>query len=120
MSWQEATEWERNWWGNCANTLGEEMKQLLYAEKMGLKMFHDGKSPFNIDMKGASVIDIGGGPCSLLLKCHNVRGTVVDPCNYPKWVYLRYDKARIQVVINKAEEYHGGAVDEIWIYNCLQ
>ena len=25
--WKKAAEWEREWWGNCVNTLGEEMKQ---------------------------------------------------------------------------------------------
>ena len=35
--WGEATVWEKNWWGNCCNTFGEEFKQLAYADKMGLK-----------------------------------------------------------------------------------
>jgi len=69
--WQQAQEWEFGWWGNCVNTYGEETKQLLYAARMGLTAFHDGKSPFNFDLGGASVLDIGGGPSSLLLKCTN-------------------------------------------------
>ncbi|MHC4464472.1 MAG: hypothetical protein ACYS30_24030, partial [Planctomycetota bacterium] len=60
MPWSEVQEWETSWWGKCINTYGEETKQLLYADRMGLQMFHDGKSPFNIDVKGANVLDIGG------------------------------------------------------------
>ena len=118
--WAKATEWERQWWAHCANTFGEEFKQLLYARKMGLKTFHDGKSPFNFDLEGKSVVDIGGGPCSLLLKCRNVRGVVVDPCRYPAWVYGRYIEAGIKINSIPAEQLEIQGIDEAWIYNCLQ
>lgn len=114
------TDWERDWWGTCQNTYGEEFKQLLYAEKMRLAFHHNGKSPFNIDMQGKSVLDIGGGPCSLLLKCVNVRGKVVDPCDYPPWVYDRYKLAGIEVARKGGEEIDETGFDEAWIYNCLQ
>ena len=78
--WQEAQRWELGWWGDCTNTYGEEEKQLLYASRMGLKSFHNGKSPYNFDLDGMSILDIGGGPVSLLLKCINFRkAKVVDP-----------------------------------------
>jgi hypothetical protein len=124
QTWAEATEWERDWHGNCVNSLGEEYKQIAYAKRMGLKPFHNGKSPFNFDLKGASVLDIGGGPYSLLLKCENFRhAVVVDPCRYPEWVYRRYDAAHIECGQFKGEELlekFVGVFDEIWIYNCLQ
>jgi hypothetical protein len=122
MSWERDNEWERYWWGNCSNTYGEEMKQLLYANRMGLKTFHDGKSPFNFDMQGQSIVDIGGGPVSLLLKCCGLsRGVVVDPCDYPDWVAKRYMQANIQVIKEKAEAWEPDAVyDEAWVYNVLQ
>lgn len=121
--WDEATTWEAGWWGNCCNTFGEEYKQLAYAKRMGLKTFHNGKSPFNFDMQGKSVIDIGGGPCSLLLKCVNVKGLVIDPCEYPEWIKKRYEVAKIAYFKIKGEElsdFPNTAVDEAWIYNCLQ
>jgi len=34
MSWQKAQRWEKDWWGNCTNTFGEETKQLLYANRI--------------------------------------------------------------------------------------
>lgn len=112
--------WEQEWWGTCQNTYGEETKQLLYAEKMGLEFFHDGKSPYNIDMKGASVLDVGGGPASLLLKCVNVEGKVVDPLNMPFWVCQRYVLANITWEAIPAEDMNESGWDEVWIYNVLQ
>jgi hypothetical protein len=125
QTWAEATKWEADWHGNCVNSLGEEYKQIAYAKRMGLKPFHNGKSPFNFNLKGASVLDIGGGPYSLLLKCDNVGvAVVVDPCDYPEWVRMRYNAAHINVIKIKAEDilssFPDFKFDEVWIYNCLQ
>jgi 2-polyprenyl-3-methyl-5-hydroxy-6-metoxy-1,4-benzoquinol methylase len=120
--WSEAQEWESDWWGTCQNTYGEEEKQIVYARKMGLPFYHDGRSPYNIDMDGKSVIDIGGGPVSLLLKCTGlVRATVVDPLEVPHWVALRYEEAGIMFEQKPAEQIKDKrSYDEAWIYNCLQ
>lgn len=119
--WDEAQDWESGWWGNCANTYGEEEKQLVYARRMGLRFFHNQKSPYNIDMKGRSVVDIGGGPSSLLLKCVRLDDAmVIDPCPFPEWVEDRYTSAGIRYVIKKGEELGSHFWDEAWIYNCLQ
>src|ERR1035438_2170242 len=119
--WGEATVWEKNWWGNCCNTFGEEFKQLAYADKMGLKSYHNGKSPFNFNLQGKTVLDIGGGPCSLLLKCINVSGTVADPCDYPQWTIDRYNTAGIASIKIKGEDLSSTATyDEVWLYNVLQ
>lgn len=145
--WQEAQKWEADWWGNCVNTYGEETKQMTYASRMGLTefMFHDGKSPYNFDLKGRSVIDIGGGPCSLLLKCVNVEGVVYDPLEVPVWILHRYMAAHISLIQCPGEALTSllsvddlldapesdypyledvidkvGRVDEAWLYNTLQ
>ena len=126
MTWNEAQAWENDWHGSCINTYGEEEKQLVYAKKMGMHMFHNGKSPYNIDMQGKSVIDIGGGPASLLLKCINLgAATVVDPLIVPQWVLDRYAIADIVHMNMPAEDMHGDlqyqeTYDESWLYNCLQ
>jgi hypothetical protein len=111
---------DKGWWGDCTNTLGEEVKQVLYAEKMGLVRTETHKSPFVFDMHGASVIDIGGGPVSLLLKCINVSGVVVDPGNYPNWIYDRYKEANIRYVVEVGENLNIIGHDEAWVYNSLQ
>lgn len=122
---KDENEWERNWWGDCRNTMGEELKQLVYARHMGLQQTSDDKSPAWFDMQGKSVIDIGGGPVSLLLKCKNLgkHSSVVDPTSYPKWVYDRYAEVGIKVYMQKGEAaitYKSNEFDEVWIYNCLQ
>jgi hypothetical protein len=117
-----AQDWERDWWGNCANTYGEEAKQIAYARRMGLDAIYVGGHWPSYDIGGRSVIDIGGGPVSMLLKCVN-RGdcTVVDPCGYPQWVADRYSHVGIRYEKVEAEEFHDGDTrDEAWLYNVLQ
>jgi hypothetical protein len=112
--------WESSWWGNCVNTFGDEVKQIFFAEKMGLVRTETEKSPFVFDMRGASVIDINGGPVSLLLKCINVSGVVVDPGVFPDWVHDRYKSAGIRHVVEIAENITVVGHDEAWLYNSLQ
>lgn len=118
-SWDKTQPMERRWWGNCVNTYDEEGKQQVYATKMGIRRFHcNGRYQFPMD--GKSVVDIGGGPVSMLLKCTNVRGTVVDPFAYPAWVKARYLTAGIQLLNVKAEDLRETGWDEAWVYNLLE
>lgn len=123
-NWQEATEWEKNWWEDCCNTYGEECKQLEYIRKMGLNFVNEQYTRYRIDGEGKNIIDIGGGPVSILLKCFNIKGTILDPCNYPEWVYSRYRIARIDIRVMKGElmgsTFKEKEFDEAWIYNVLQ
>jgi len=77
------------------------------------------------DLQGKSVLDVGGGPVSLLLKCINLgRGVVVDPCKFPPWTRGRYAGSGINLMRVKAEGLSSGVsdgpFDEVWIYNVLQ
>jgi len=127
-NWQKASDWEREWWGNCVNTLGEETKQLLYAQKMGLITAPTIKTPYRFEIGNISVLDIGGGPVSLLLKCQehlpkspNRRWIVIDPIDFPEWVKKRYEIAGIEFYNHKGEELESLKLtfDEVWIYNVL-
>jgi hypothetical protein len=124
MAWTTEQEWERKWHGNCVNSFGEETKQFVYAKKMGLPLVRDDKSPFNFDVHGASIMDMGAGPYSMLLKTLNYSAAlVIDPCVYPDWVYARYDAAFIKHIIAAGEDIKPeeiGVFDECWIYNVLQ
>jgi hypothetical protein len=117
-----AQEWEQSWWESCTLTFGEEAKQITYAHRMGLvNEPRLGKWPV-YDLHGRSVIDLGGGPVSMLLKCVN-RGSsiVVDPCPYPDWVGARYAHVGIDVWYLPAEDYRSALFfDEAWCYNVLQ
>lgn len=125
MPWDDDQQWESEWWGNCVNTYAEETKQLTYAEKMGLEAYYDeGKFPV-YDLKEKKILDIGGGPVSILLKCVNFkRAVIVDPCNYPDWVKTRYDISNIEYLKLEGEDLTEkkwkNAFDEVWIYNVLQ
>lgn len=119
--WKKHQKWEQSWHGDCVNSFWEETKQIVYAKRMGLVPYSDrGKYPvFNLE--GKSVLDIGSGPYSLLLKCVNFsKAYAVDPCDYPKWTKERYEIKGIEFVQKKGEEIEGYEVDEVWIYNCLQ
>ena len=121
-TWNEDQEWEKEWHGDCANSLNEELKQLAYAKRMGLVFTRDSKTPYNLDMRGKSVLDIGGGPYSLLLKAIDFsRAVVADPCPYPEWVYRRYSALWISTLNSPGEDLEMDDVfDEVWIYNVLQ
>lgn len=121
-AWSEHQGFESEWWGSCANSYGEETKQLVYARHMGIEPINTGGPGPVYDLKGKSILDIGGGPCSLLLKCVNGGLTVVvDPCEYPDWVYDRYEAHGVEVCVQPAEEFYDPAgFDEVWIYNVLQ
>ena len=120
----EHQEFEKTWWGNCANTFSEEARQITYAQCMGLVNTPDqetGRWP-QYNLHGKSILDIGGGPCSLLLKCinGNVRA-VVDPCEYPEWTRRRYASAGITLFMERGESFQTKEkFDEEWIYNVLQ
>jgi 2-polyprenyl-3-methyl-5-hydroxy-6-metoxy-1,4-benzoquinol methylase len=110
-------EFEAQWWGNCCNTYGEESKQMVYANRMGLKFEND-----HINVRGKKILDIGGGPVSLLLKTWDLgAGKVVDPSRYPEWTLERYKCKGINVDVANAESITDiEEWDEVWIYNVLQ
>jgi len=123
MSWKDDQKFEKDWHNNCVNSYWEETKQMHYARYMGLVAYQtpDEKYP-TYDLKGKSVLDIGGGAYSLLLKCVNLgkNSMVVDPLRYPSWTYARYDAAGIGYATIKGEDIELKGFDEVWIYNCLQ
>lgn len=109
-------EFEKSYWGDCTNTFDEERKQYVYARYMGLKQTH-----FSFDVENKTILDVGGGPSSLLLKTTNLReGRVIDPIKYPDWTIQRYRIKNISVNNIEAEFMREFNWDEVWMYNCLQ
>jgi hypothetical protein len=112
---------ESQYWGDCCNTFDEDQKHYVYAKYMGLR-----RKGYSFDVGGNSIIDIGGGPTSMLLKTINLgqRGTVIDPLKYPDWIYARYAAKRITPIVIRGEDliikHFAKGYDEAWIYNCLQ
>lgn len=115
--WQDLHQiYEKEGWGKCEedDVMGEERKQPVYARLMGLNI------PYNA--QGKSILDVGGGPISILLKTKNFsQATVVDPCNYPESIINRYKEKNIKFVNEMAENYMSPEkFDEVWCYNVLQ
>jgi hypothetical protein len=107
---------ERNYWGDCANTYFEEQKHFVYARLMGVKV-----NGCSFDVAGQRILDIGGGPVSMLLKTINLGlGMVCDPITYPSWVYERYRAKGILYLVQSGEDVNTFGWDEVWIYNVLQ
>jgi len=124
--WDECQRWESDWWGDCTNTLDEDLKQLSYFKRLGFERTWNAKTNYVFDMQGKRICDIGGGPSSFLLRCVNVKGFVLDPCEYPQWVYDRYAAANIGNSRQKGENIAEWVrdwmkpLDEVWMYNLLQ
>jgi SAM-dependent methyltransferase len=126
-TWENKVQhFEANWWGDCANTYGEETKQIAYAKAMGLDpgTWRGGDHWPKWDFGDASVVDIGGGPSSMLLKSSFGFGVVVDPCPYPEWVKERYANHGVVSAREPAEDYLEGYGDQRFdvalCYNVLQ
>ena len=110
---------ESDYWGDCCNTFDEDQKHYVYARYMGLD-----RKGYSFDVHGKTIVDIGGGPTSMMLKTINLDcGSVIDPLKYPAWTHGRYRAKGIQVSIMRGEDFDFIATpkfDEAWIYNCLQ
>jgi len=126
--WNTAQKHEAGYWGNCNGAVawGEFVKHEMEAREMGL--FSDyGDECAELKMQGKSVLDIGGGPVSMTLRCYDAgQLVVVDPCNYPSAVRRRYDRHGINFVRAAGEDLDGlflsdeTTFDEVWMYNLLQ
>lgn len=112
----EDYEFEKDYWGNCCNTFDEDQKHYIYGKLMGLHREH-----YSFDVFNKRILDIGGGPSSMLLKCLNLKeGKVVDPIDYPQWTVDRYSLKNISVQVDIGENVDEYGWDEVWIYNCMQ
>jgi len=125
MTWEQHQEWEANWHkhnNNCANSYNEETKQYKYASKMGLDEFiTNWFGAHGWDFKDKTVLDVGGGPYSILLKSKAKRMVVLDPCEYPNWTQVRYKECGVEVIKEKAEEMKfSEPFDIVLCYNVLQ
>jgi hypothetical protein len=111
----EEYKFEEEYWDK-GNIWFEERKHYSYAKFMGIK-----EVLWSFDVENKSILDIGGGPCSMLLKCRNLkRGKVVDPIEWPLWVKERYKHNKIELQTGTGEDINETGWDEVWIYNCMQ
>jgi SAM-dependent methyltransferase len=119
--WQEAQEWERRWWGTerAPHWADEERKQRDYFRLMGLPL-PEGKGE-ELDLGFTTVLDVGCGPTSVLLRSTHGLSRGVDPITMSAETRKRYAECGVQLVGAKAEEMPlDRTFDEGWMYNCLQ
>jgi hypothetical protein len=122
-------QFEQSFWGDCCNTFDEQQKHYVYARLMGISL----AKAYSLAVGAAGgrrILDIGGGPCSMLLLADgDVSGSVVvDPTPYPAWTRQRYRSRGIDVKLMAGEDVspdalrspHSPQFHEVWIYNCLQ
>ncbi len=125
QDWNETQKHEADYWGNCLGMTawGEFCKQEMYGREMGV-FSNYGMPDGELNMAGKSVLDVGGGPVSMTLRCINAeRLTVVDPCEWPESVHRRYRNYDINFLRAAGEDLdkcHLRQFDEVWIYNVLQ
>jgi 2-polyprenyl-3-methyl-5-hydroxy-6-metoxy-1,4-benzoquinol methylase len=121
--WTNAQAGELKYWQRPGCLWGEFDKQLCYFRHM--KLWEDfGLPDFELDMKGKSVLDIGCGPASGMLRMTNAsRLTGVDPCEYGAAARRRYKAFGIDYHVARAEDMESLNLpvhDLGLIYNVLQ
>ena len=113
-AWKEIQQWEREWWLHTDQLPEEFKKQAFYAAQMGL--------PPNFDCQQHSILDVGCGPMSMLLRCTGYTEAIaLDPIDYGPFEDLYKDVPHLLRLILPAELYtveHQS--DEVWMYNVLQ
>jgi glycosyltransferase involved in cell wall biosynthesis len=108
--WTEAQKWELEWWMRPECDLAaERVKQDFMLKLMG---------PF--DWSDKSVIDVGGGPISPLLRIPARKGTVLDPLEFGAFE-AAYKKAGISRIVAPLERAAAPGVkyDEVLMMNVL-
>jgi hypothetical protein len=111
-------DFERSFWSDCCNTFSEDQKHFIYGNLMGLT---GDKYQFAYNVHNKRILDIGGGPTSMLLKTDNLKeGKVCDPIQYPQWTKDRYSYKNISVDVICGEDINESGWDEVWMYNVLE
>ena len=113
--WEAAQQHERDWWGTEPGPRWDEeiAKQQTYARLMGL--------PQDLTMSGKTILDVGCGPVSMLLRATHSGAVGVDPLLMSEETRAKYAQANVTLYRSKAEEFEPPRhFDEAWMYNCLQ
>ena len=113
--WDRAQQFEREWWGTEPQPHWDEevAKQETYARLMGL--------PSDLNMGTKTILDVGCGPVSMLLRATHGGGVGVDPLSMSEETKANYAAANVTLHHGKAEDFKTAEhFDEGWMYNCLQ
>jgi SAM-dependent methyltransferase len=83
--------------------------------------------PSDLNMQGKTILDVGCGPVSMLLRATHGGAVGIDPLLMSEETKAKYAQANVALHNCKAENYEPIKVspapqhfDEGWMYNCLQ
>lgn len=113
--WEQAQQYEHEWWRTDIEVRWpqEMSRQETYARLMGL--------PADLNMGTKTILDVGCGPVSMLLRSTHGGAVGVDPQLMSEETKAKYAAAKVELHHAKAEDFEPGRrFDEGWIYNCLQ
>jgi SAM-dependent methyltransferase len=114
-AWDKAAKFEAEWWGlkPGPHWSNEVDKQTIYQQYM--------RMPVDLDFGDKVILDVGCGPCSILLRAKHGGGVGVDPLPMSEGICQEYTAKNIRLSHCKAENFHPTrTVDEAWCYNCLE
>ncbi len=121
--WMDCQAYERKDWGSDIYLVPENrevQKQVHYASLMKLSKDLNYQ---HIDLSQKSVLDVGCGPVSMLLRSSNFKRAVgVEPLDYGKDVDEAYKSKNVDLLKIPAEKmnFKNQEFDEVWMYNVLQ
>ena len=105
---------ELQFWSTYSSHMCESEKQTFALSKMGIP------EGYTYNLEGKSILEVGGGPVGVSLRCVNGRRKIIDPLPYPDWVWERYDYFGVEYETIRAEDMEETGWDEVWVLNVLQ
>jgi ubiquinone/menaquinone biosynthesis C-methylase UbiE len=134
-AWKKANVDESAYWEIFTCEVETLKHQDIYMQALGITQDYYYEPDRSLNMSGLNVLDVGGGPASILLRTNNNlpnrphdglnKGVVIDPVMITDHQKMRYDFHDIEFIEDQAEnidKYYSekGFFDECFIYNCLQ
>lgn len=133
-NWQIANIHESEHWEKFtaeADTIAVAQPQ--YMDSLFINSDYFDSRDLSLNFRGLKVLDVGGGPSSILLRSNKnhselhdgfSEGVVIDPVKISEHQKLRYEYFGVRFIQDMAENitkyYSENYFDECFIYNCLQ
>lgn len=128
-NFHESEHWEK--FTAEADTIAVAQPQ--YMDSLFIKNDYFDSRDLSLNFRGLKVLDVGGGPSSILLRSNKnhselhdgfSEGVVIDPVKISEHQKLRYEYFGVRFIQDMAENitkyYSENYFDECFIYNCLQ
>ena len=111
----EGFQQELAFWSAYASHVCEVEKQTYALSHMGIEI-----PEYVYNLSGKSILEIGAGPTGVSLRCVNGRRKIIEPLDYPRWVWERYEYFGVEYDKMRVEDMDEEGWDEVWVLNVLQ